>query len=360
VGSSERTDCSNVAVRVALTEPAAHLYAQGGYDACVEDADGAFSCWGAHGYRIGTAPTPDRLRPEPAPTFDGAQSFANAFIMTCWLDADGAPWCIGDNGVGELGQGDFALYVTPVRPRLEDPTAPALEGLVEIATSTTFGGTACARTSEQLYCWGQNDLGQIGDPAPHTICVSGIDEFDCTPWVTPIAFERTADIARLSLGSQHTCALLTDATVWCWGQNRNGELALGSPGMQDVAARRAPVEVTNLTDIAQIELGARHSCARRNDGTVWCWGSNDFGQLGDGVLDHPEPSCMNGSSLVDCTSVPVQVAGIDDAVDLDVGRHHSCVIRSDATVWCWGINDYYEVAPGTRDSVFTPTQVTSL
>lgn len=115
-----------------------------------------------------------------------------------------------------------------------------------------------------------------------------------------------------------------------------------------------------MTGIAEIELGARHTCARKSDGTVWCWGSNDFGQLGDGMEEHPEDQCMNGMTLIDCSSVPVQVAGIDDAVELEVGRQHSCVIRAGGTVWCWGYNDNYEVTPGSRLPVYAPVQVPSL
>jgi hypothetical protein len=361
VGGSERTDCSDTAVQVALPEPATRIYAQGGFDVCAESADGEFYCWGSRGYMINGAMEGDRLRPELTPTYQGARSFANAFVSTCWLDASGAPSCIGDNSVGQLAIGDFMFRIDPVRPLLQtaDGTEP-LTGLVEIASSTTFGGTVCARSADRLYCWGQNDQGQMGDSAEHTTCVSGIDEFDCSPHAIALDFADAARITRISMGSQHTCALLDDGTAWCWGQNRNGELALGTATMQDTTERLVPTEVPNLTDVAEIHLGARHSCARRNDGTVWCWGSNDLGQLGDGMVDHPEAQCMNGTSLIDCSSIPVQVMGIEDAVGLDVGRQHSCAIRMGGTVWCWGNNDAYEVGAGTRQPIFAPQQMTAL
>lgn len=355
-GGMERIDCSDSAVEVALPVPAIGLYTQGGFDVCAEVAGGEFYCWGARGYLITGAPTGDRLRPEQNPTLSGARSLAHNYISSCWLDASGTPSCVGDNSTGQLAQGDFLQRLSPVRPRVEAETAP-LSGLVEIASSTTFGGTVCARTSAELYCWGRNDIGQLGDPANHTTCIEDIDEFDCSPWVVPVPFDHAADITRISMGSQHTCALLDGGTLWCWGQNRNGELGLGTVDAQDVTARQAPVEVTNLTGVAQVELGARHSCARRTDGTVWCWGSNDLGQLGDGVPDHSEAQCMNGATLIDCSSVPVQVVGITDAMDLDVGRHHSCVVRTSGTVWCWGYNETYSVGPGTRQPVFAPQQV---
>lgn len=361
VGSSEITDCSSVAVQVALSEPAVRVYGQGGFSFCAETAGGDFHCWGSRGYVVTDDLMGDRLSPELTTYFHGARSFADAFIVTCWLDAAGAVSCVGDNSVGELGQGDFARRLDPVHPMLANDGSPIpLTGLVEIASSTTFGGTICGRSADQLYCWGQNDLGQMGARGPHTTCVSGIDEFDCSEWVVPIDFARTADIARLSMGSQHTCALLTDATAWCWGQNRNGELGLGTSDTHDTAARFEPTELTGLTGIAEIELGARHSCARLEDGSVWCWGSNDLGQLGDGVEDHPQAQCQNGDTLIDCSSIPVRVIGIDDATELDVGRQHSCVIRRGGAVWCWGNNDAYEASGASRAAVPTPVQVDSL
>jgi len=362
VGSAERVDCADAAVSVDLDMPATHLYGQGGFGFCAEVAGGDFYCWGGRGYLVTGAAMGDRLRPELTPIFRGARSFADAWTTTCWLDATGTPSCIGSNGVGQLAQGDFMQRLDPVQPLIDTGGTPEpLAGLVEIATSTVFGGSVCARSADQLYCWGSNDVGQLGDPAMHSTCVSGISEFDCSEYVLPVAFAQTADIERLSLGSEHTCALLNTGRAWCWGGNRAGELGLGTAGTQDITQRAVPTELTAVDNIAEIELGARHTCARLDDGTVWCWGSNDLGQLGDGLEEHAdEAQCMIGTSLLDCSSVPVRVAGIDDAIALDVGRHHSCVIREGGTVWCWGFNEYYGVTPGSRLPVFTPTQVTSL
>jgi hypothetical protein len=361
VGGSTRTDCSELAVVVALPMPAVRIHNQGGFQFCAEVAGGDFHCWGGRGYRITGAMEGDRLRPEITPTYADAQSFADAFTFTCWLDASGDPSCIGSNGVGQQATGDFMLTTEPVQPSLDvGGMREPLTGLVEIATSTTFGGHTCARTADQLYCWGANEVGQLGEDGPHTTCVSGITEFDCSASVLPITFAETASITRLSLGSDHTCALLDSGVAWCWGRNRAGELGLGTAAAQDVTLRTEPTELTAVTGIAEIELGARHTCARKDDGTVWCWGSNDLGQLGDGMEEHPEPQCANGMTLIDCSSIPVQVAGIDDAIELEVGRQHSCVIRRGGTVWCWGYNDNYEVTPGSRLPVFTPVEVTSL
>jgi len=83
---------------------------------------------------------------------------------------------------------------------------------------------------------------------------------------------------RLAIGGFHTCALKRDGTVWCWGYNRYGQLGDGTR-----MDRYTPVQVVNLTDVIQISAGALHTCALKRDGTVWCWGHNEYGQLGDGT-----------------------------------------------------------------------------
>lgn len=359
-GSAERTDCSDSPVVVALAEPATALYAQGGFAFCAETAGGHFHCWGARGFRVTGDDESDRLAPEPTPYLRGARSFAYAWTHACWIAGAGDAFCIGDNSVGQLGRGDFMVSLDPVQPRVDGVIPAPLSDVLEIATSTTFGGTNCARTADRLYCWGANEVGQIGRPGPHRTCVRGITEFDCSPLPVEIDFPRAHDIVQLALGSDHTCAVLNDGSLFCWGRNRTAELGLGTPDAQDVTPRYEPTEVTSMTNVAEVGLGARHSCARKTDGTVWCWGSNDLGQLGDGVRDHPEPRCMNGTSLVDCSSVPVRVAGVADAIALDVGRQHSCALVRGGEVWCWGNNNHYEIAPGTREPIFMPVRVTGL
>ncbi len=133
----------------------------------------------------------------------------------------------------------------------------------------------------------------------------------------------------LALGRRHSCARKSDGTLWCWGDNERGQLGVGS-----ATDKLLPVQVNALgNDVAEVALGEFHSCARKSDGTVWCWGDNERGQLGDGSdLDK---------------SVPVLVGALgNDVVSIGLGVRHSCALKSVGSVYCWGDNEYGQLAQG--------------
>jgi alpha-tubulin suppressor-like RCC1 family protein len=138
--------------------------------------------------------------------------------------------------------------------------------------------------------------------------------------------------------------LKTDSTVWCWGDNQWGALGDGSAGPQ----KPNPVQVAGLTGVAQIVTNARHACARKTDGTAWCWGYNHAGQLGDGTtLDRSTPAQVTALG----TSVRALGAGVAD---------YTCAVKTDGTLWCWGNNLEGELGDGTMLSRSTPVQVAAL
>jgi alpha-tubulin suppressor-like RCC1 family protein len=159
--------------------------------------------------------------------------------------------------------------------------------------------------------------------------------------------QRTADLTSLSVGptwlvvsagTGHTCAIRDDHSLWCWGWNRNGQLGLGH-----LTSRRVPAQVGTDTDWAHIDAGEEHTCGVRFDHTLWCWGWNGFGQLGFG--DHEN------------RRVPTQVGTDSDWVHIDTGSFHSCGTRLDHTLWCWGWNKYGQLGLGQRKRERFPTQV---
>ena len=172
-------------------------------------------------------------------------------------------------------------------------------------------------------------------------------------------------VASVSAGDTHACALRTNGTVSCWGQNSRGQVGDGT-----TTVRLEPVDVAGLTDVVQISAGREHTCATRRDGSVWCWGKNAEGELEDGTLiDRSAPvlaqlggptkevvasdafSCaIRENTTVQCwgrvgtqtgSGGEVLIAGVgalDGAVHLALGYRHSCALRSDDSVWCWGQN----------------------
>jgi hypothetical protein len=149
---------------------------------------------------------------------------------------------------------------------------------------------------------------------------------------------RVTDIA---LGILHTCALLEDKSVWCWGVNNYGQL--GNGGSDESTA---PVEVSTLPRTAlDIDSEYEHTCALLEGGEMMCWGHNDYGQIGDGTSG-------------DSKSVPVSVAGLPSAVvSMAVGALHACALLENSTVWCWGNNAMAELGIGFVSDEGSPVPV---
>ncbi|MEW6523474.1 MAG: carboxypeptidase regulatory-like domain-containing protein [Bacillota bacterium] len=147
--------------------------------------------------------------------------------------------------------------------------------------------------------------------------------------------------AVLAAGKYHSLALRADGTVWAWGSNGAGRLGDGT-----TTDRPAPVQVRDLADVVAVAAGTSHSLALRADGTVWAWGSNYFGQLGDGTTTDRH--------------TPVQVRDLADVVAVAAGTYHSLALRADGTVWAWGWNSHGELGDGTTTERHTPVQVRGL
>lgn len=204
---------------------------------------------------------------------------------------------------------------------------------VEIATGD--GHTCALRTDGSVWCWGNNSYGQLGQN-PLSVLRSLI------PLEVP---SRGAVVTRIATGYHHTCAVLVDKTLWCWGHNSYGQLGNGNIAI----SVSLPVQVqTNanqpLERIAHITAGEYHTCALTDTGAVYCWGSNTFGQLGDGT-DTPHAYA---------TEVPQLTSNV---TGISAGRWHTCVLKNDGTAWCWGSNTYGQVGVEQVENQLQPTTV---
>lgn len=365
-------DCSARPVRVALptADPAQSISALGGLSACAVDDEGDVWCWGAESFRIADEPEGDRFAPEVFPGLTSIRQVSESFLHICAVQNDGTPLCAGHSRAGQTGTGsrDPVLFPTRVvRRRPDDPAGMLppvpLTGVVEIRTATAYGGFTCARTESEVLCWGSDEAGQLGTgDETHGECVFERNRANCSDVAVPLSGIDGARVRQLSLGQAHACALMTDGTVQCWGDNRGGQL-----GMGDTTQRTTPTEVPGLTGVRQIAAGANHTCVLLAEGGVRCWGLNQVGQLGDGFTDHAM-RCRLGTDIYDCSPLPVEVSGIDDGVVLGAGRNHTCVIRATQEVWCWGENDKLQLGDGPdtralpthRTPRYTPVMVIGL
>jgi alpha-tubulin suppressor-like RCC1 family protein len=238
---------------------------------------------------------------------------------TCARTPGGQIWCWGANGYGELGDGTTTARPTP-RPAAFEGTA------VEVDTS--FSRTCARRDDGSVWCWGWGAWGQLGNTAEVNLS-------------KPERVRGLAMAVEVTNGNNHSCARRADRTVWCWGRNESGQIGTGSTSRGvDSAA-----QVQGLSDAVAVTAGGSHSCARRADGTVWCWGGNVSGELGVAPAGPGQHR-----------AVAVQVPGLTDVVAIAAGGVHTCALRADGTIWCWGDNANGELGDGTRTSRPAPAR----
>lgn len=268
---------------------------------------------------IDQAPRPELLG---IPKVLGVGAFEN---HTCTWRDDDSMQCWGSNSNGELGNS-----------RVESANVPLLVRTFHGAATQLAGGHShtCALLDDgSVQCWGNNRSGQLGNS----------DDSDSP---TPKAVTGLVDkVAQITAGSFHTCALLVNGAVQCWGRNSAGQLGTGN--FDD--GTYTPQLVQGLAGSAiQITAGRQHTCAVLADGTSQCWGSNNFGQLGNGTFDN--------------ASLPQRVVGLTDAaIALTAGGTHTCALLDGGEVQCWGSNTYGQL--GNSNNAWqnsTPQRVDAL
>ncbi len=246
----------------------------------------------------------------------------------CGVDVNGGVWCWGNNNNGQVGIGSTASFIGSAQ----------LVSLPAPATSVSLGAShTCAIVQGQVYCWGANNGGQLGVPesqlpnSPTPIAVAGL------------AANSTA--GSLALGANFSCALLSGGIqagqVQCWGNNGYGQLGNAStkssttPVTVEIAANSA------LSGVTAIAARSYEACAVAG-GAVMCWGENNFGQLGNGTT-------TNSSIAVTVASGPSPGTPLSGAVGVSVGGNHACALMSSGSVECWGLDQFSQLGddPGT-------------
>ena len=305
-----------------------------GYDStCAILDNGYVSCWGKnyHG-ELGDGTNTDRNIPTQTSSLGigrTAVAISSGGYNTCAILDDGSVSCWGDNYWGQLGDGTTTDRNTPTQ------TSSLGTGRTAVAISSGNGHTCAILDDGSVSCWGYNDY-QLGD---------GTTAHRNTPTQTSsLGTNRTA--VAISSGQSHTCAILDDGTVSCWGSNYEGQLGDGT-----ITDRLTPTQTASLgigrTAVA-ISSGTYHTCAILDDGSVSCWGGNSFGQLGDGTTTDRNTSAQTSSLGTGRTAVAISSGSI-----------HTCAILDDGSVSCWGKGSG-QLGDGTSNPSTTPTQTSSL
>jgi alpha-tubulin suppressor-like RCC1 family protein len=363
-------DCSSTPVQVrtqvggavSVLRDATQISSEGGLSNCAVRATGELWCWGLEGIARANGGSQEyRIAAQRVEDFGEISAVSDGWLHTCMVRGAGDNVvCYGFNESGQLGVGDRVEIRIPDASRaVLDPTdaTRALAGVDQV-TAAGFGDTTCALVDGRVWCWGTNRDGQLGDGSlEHETCTPSMTStYDCIASPVLVGGEAgLAGVTQITAGTGHVCALDAEGQVWCWGDNRAGQLAQAV----DVESSNLPVQVAGLGAVAEVDAAGRLTCARLVDGTVWCWGFNSRGQLGDGLMSH-DTMCTFGDTTSDCSRVPVQVEGIDDATELAVGNQHVCVIRETGGISCWGYNDTRQLGDGTRTTQYAPVPVLGL
>ncbi len=297
---------------------------------CAIKTTGRLFCWGS-GFEGRLGNGADEDHPEPVEvaglTTDWASVSAGG-TGTCGTRTDGRLYCWGADFRGANGDGGGTVST-------DVPTEVAGGATDWHSVSTGFNHTCAQKLSGRILCFGDDTFGQVGNGEPH-------GSFHTSP--VALAGDAT-DWATVTTSNQHTCATKTSGRLFCWG--RGIDWALGSPG-QDWADLSSPTQVVGATtNWVTVATGFRHSCGRRAAGRLYCWGSPKRAALGQ------------NRQFVQATPLLVP-GGFTDWSTVTAGMWSTCALRANGVLYCWGNNEYGQVGVGsTARKIVGPHRVTA-
>ena len=329
--------------------PAASAQAQtvmalsaGAVHTCALMSNATVMCWGGNSAgQLGDGTTTDRLTPTTVPNLSNVTALSAGANHTCALLRDGTMRCWGANDRAQLGNQRTTNSSTPVtvtRPAIGVFPTPALGTVLAISAG---GSHTCAVINPgSVFCWGANDFGQSSPGG-----LSNVDVPVAVPGVP-------TDMTSVSAGGAHSCAIQRTNVMYCWGRNNRGQLGRGTT---DATAVRNPAVLVREAggavspSFTKVSAGDEHTCAITDRAfrnfTLMCWGSNSHGQIGDGTTtNRPFP-----------TAVATFAADTVDAVS--ASGFHSCAVGKDASVRCWGRNLSGELGDGSTTNRATPVLI---
>jgi len=246
------------------------------------------------------------------------QSTANAVNEnhTAAIRSDGSLWAWGLNSRGQLGNNSTTKSSVPVQEHSKSTW---------VSVSAGYYHTAAIKSDGSLWAWGENG-GRLGNNSTTDSSVP-VQENSKSTWVSVFA------------GSSHTAAIKSDGSLWAWGANNSGQL-----GNNSAAGSSVPVQEHSKSTWVSVSAGREHTAAIKSDGSLWAWGNNSYGQLGK-------------NSTNDSSSLPVQEHSKSTWVSVSAGSQHTAAIRSDGSLWAWGLNNSGQLGNNsTTDKSSVPVQ----
>ena len=292
--------------------------------------DGTVWAWGSNASgQVGDGSRNDRHTPVQLPQLSQVTMVAAGHEHSLALRTDGTVWAWGRNRYGQLGDGTNTDRLTPVK----------LPGLAEVRQIAAGGDHSLALKSDlTTWGWGKNVFGQLATGTLN-------DHID-----SPVRVQTQVKFESIAAGGDHSVAVeIATGRVWVWGYNYEGQLGDVAPSDTGTSLPVVwlPVQLHSLGPVARVAAGSRHTLAVIKDGTVLAWGNNVFGELGDGT----RTSSATPVRVAGLNSIVVEVAG---------GDSHSMALKGDGTVWAWGNNFYGELGDGTAYPRLLPVRAQGL
>jgi alpha-tubulin suppressor-like RCC1 family protein len=289
-------------------------------------AKGEVWTWGKNDLgQLGDGTRRNSLTPIKVDGLSGIKQIAAGIAHAAVLHADGTVTTWGYLHNGKDGRSQFEGNDAKVKAA----------GLSNVSAIYAGGyHTVALREDGTVWTWGRNQFGQLGIGTIHDVMDNQID---------PVQVQSLRDVIKIAGGDSHNLALKKDGTVWAWGAN-----GYGQSGADRHVPTHSPLQVPGLSDVKDIAAGLNHSLALKQDGTVWQWGSNVY----NSSLASRDDSGFHFQ--------PARVEGLSDIVAIASGLRHSVALKKDGTVWTWGINNNGELGDGTTVDRFTPVQVVGI
>ncbi|MCL1983198.1 MAG: hypothetical protein FWG53_08975 [Clostridiales bacterium] len=302
--------------------------------------DGSLWAWGLNtDGQLGDGTTADRRR--PVKIMDGVVSVAAGSYHSLAIKEDGSLWAWGWNGDGQIGNGAAGDVVTVDGDCVLSPVK-VMDDVTYVAAGFYQSFAIAAESS--LWAWGWNGYGSLGD---------GTMENRASP------VKIMDGAAAVASGDGHSLAIKTDGSLWVWGWNSDGQLGDGTTttfdddgNMTEDNNKLAPVKI--MDGVVSVAAGSDHSLAIKNDGSLWAWGWNGDGQLGDGTFS----SFDDDGSIAEDNSRATPIKIMDGVVSAAAGSYHSLAIKEDGSLWAFGWNGCGQLGDGTVENKAAPVKIT--